>query len=58
MLLEQGRARLLSEALRRTTADLDELRQIRPELARDYQRAADQVTALEAGTAAAADTGR
>jgi hypothetical protein len=45
--LEQGRARLLSEALRRTRADVDELRRLRPALARAYQVAADRVGALE-----------
>ena len=47
MYLEQGRARLLSEALRRTRTDLDELRRLRPALARAYQVAADRVSALE-----------
>jgi tetratricopeptide (TPR) repeat protein len=45
--LEQGRGRLLSETLRRTRADLDELRHLRPALARAYQVAADRVSALE-----------
>jgi len=47
MHLERGRARLLSEALRRTHADLDELRRSHPALARDYQHAADRLSALE-----------
>ena len=45
--LEQGRTRLLSEALRRTHVDLDELRRLRPALARAFRVAADRVSALE-----------
>lgn len=41
------RARLLSEALRRTHADLAELRRLHPDLAQAYQRAADRGGALE-----------
>jgi Tetratricopeptide repeat len=43
----RARARLLSEALRRTGADLDELRRLDPARARAYQVAADRVSALE-----------
>jgi hypothetical protein len=58
MHLEQGRARLLSEVLRRTRADLGELRRLHPDLARAYQLAADRVSALESAVAAAGDVGQ
>ena len=45
--LERGRARLLSEALLRTRADLEALRKVKPDFASDYEAAAARVHALE-----------